>query len=158
MVFAPQPKIQMKLAIGDKVMFGRAKGEKTLGRVTKVNRKTVKVMQLERRGCKRDYPVGTIWTVPITLCTPVAEDVVPNTGGMSWDNYAEARNELGSNFVNILDPSTFSYRPGDKVTFRAKGRKVIGHVKRVNRKTISVEPVGGNGEYWRVPPARLQPA
>jgi hypothetical protein len=53
---------------GDKVYFGRKNGEKTLGEVTKVNRKTYKVKTLESRGTKRSYEVGSVWTVPKTLC------------------------------------------------------------------------------------------
>ena len=50
-------------AVGDKVYFGRRNGEKTLGTVTKVNRKTYKIATLESRGTKRDYAVGTEWKV-----------------------------------------------------------------------------------------------
>lgn len=56
--------------VGQKVYFGRNNGEKTLGEVVKVNRKKVKIKQLESRGTQRSYPVGTVWTVPPTLCTP----------------------------------------------------------------------------------------
>lgn len=58
---------------GDKVYFGRKNGEKTLGEVTKVNRKTYKVKTLESRGTKRDYKVGTVWTVPKALVWPADE-------------------------------------------------------------------------------------
>jgi hypothetical protein len=51
------------LKYGDLVHFGRTHGEKTLGRVLKVNRKTVKVEQLEARGQFRSYPVGTKWNL-----------------------------------------------------------------------------------------------
>ena len=55
---------------GDKVYFGRAHGEQTLGEVVKVNRATCKVKQLESRGMYRERPVGTIWTVPVSLVAP----------------------------------------------------------------------------------------
>jgi hypothetical protein len=51
------------LKYGDKVLFGRPNGEKTLGRVLKVNRKSVKVEQLEARGQFRSYAVGTKWNL-----------------------------------------------------------------------------------------------
>lgn len=50
--------------VGDKVYFGRAHGEQTLGEVLKVNEKTVKVRQLEPRGVAKAHPVGTVWKVP----------------------------------------------------------------------------------------------
>ena len=52
--------------IGDLVYFGRANGEKTLGKVVKINGKKLKVEQLEARGSR---PVGTPWGVPPSLCT-----------------------------------------------------------------------------------------
>jgi len=63
-------------AVGDHVEFGRKNGEKTLGEVVKVNRKTVKVKTLEGRGTQRSYAVGTVWTVPKTLAVKV--DRAPN--------------------------------------------------------------------------------
>lgn len=56
--------------VGQQVYFGRRNGEKTLGEVVKVNGKNLKVKQLETRGEYKSYPVGTLWTVPPTLCTP----------------------------------------------------------------------------------------
>ena len=61
--------------IGQQVMFGRPNGEKTLGEVVKINRKTIKVKQLETRGQKRIRTAGTIWTVHKTLATPVTGGV-----------------------------------------------------------------------------------
>ena len=54
---------------GTKVYFGRPNGEKTLGKVVKVNRKTVIVETLEGRGTHRDYPGGSRWKVPLSLCS-----------------------------------------------------------------------------------------
>jgi hypothetical protein len=53
--------------VGDRVLFGRERGEKTLGEVVKVNRVKLKIKQLDARGTMRNYPVGTIWTVPPSL-------------------------------------------------------------------------------------------
>jgi len=55
---------------GDKVQFGRRNGEKTIGTVVKVNRKTLQIRQDEARGTQRDYKVGTVWKVPPSLCQP----------------------------------------------------------------------------------------
>lgn len=51
--------------IGDVVIFGREQGEKTLGTVVKVNRKTVKVRQEESRGMQKSHKIGKVWGVPI---------------------------------------------------------------------------------------------
>jgi hypothetical protein len=55
---------------GDKVYFGRTHGEKTLGEVIKVNGKSVKVKQLEQRGTMKNFAVGTIWRVALSLVSP----------------------------------------------------------------------------------------
>jgi hypothetical protein len=55
--------------VGEKVLFGRAFGEKTLGEIVKINRSKLKVKQLDSRGTYRAYPAGTVWTVPVSLCT-----------------------------------------------------------------------------------------
>jgi hypothetical protein len=59
--------------VGQKVYFGRKNGEKTLGKVIRVNRKNLKVEQLESRGTYRDHAVGAKWTVHPSLCTPADE-------------------------------------------------------------------------------------
>jgi hypothetical protein len=63
--------------VGDKVYFGRAQGEKTLGEIVKVNRSSVKVKQLESRGTMRDYKVGMIWKVAPTLIYPADLNAAP---------------------------------------------------------------------------------
>lgn len=54
--------------VNDKVLFGRSHGEQTLGTVVKVNPSRLKVRQEESRGSMRSHPVGTLWTVPPSLC------------------------------------------------------------------------------------------
>lgn len=56
------------LTIGQKVMFGRENGEKTLGTIVGINAKSVKVRQDEARGGR---PVGTEWRVHPSLVSPV---------------------------------------------------------------------------------------
>lgn len=63
--------------VGMKVMFGRGAGEQTLGEIIKVNGVNCKVKQLEVRGSMRSYSVGTVWTVPASLMTPVVVPTVP---------------------------------------------------------------------------------
>lgn len=61
--------------VGQRVLFGRRHGEQTLGEVVAVNRVKLKVRQLESRGTMRTHPIGTIWTVPPTLCTAAPAEV-----------------------------------------------------------------------------------
>ena len=76
---------------GDKVYFGRSFGEKTLGEVVKVNRVKVKVRQLESRGTYKSHPVGTVWTVPMSLLTKA------DTGSASRVMPVEVRDRLRDN-------------------------------------------------------------
>lgn len=124
--------------VGDQVLFGRGHGEKTLGEVVRKGHKNLKVKQLETRGSQRTYSVGTIWTVPPSLCTRAA-NMNPLTKAPS-------------------PPKHVGFKVGDKVTFDAKGQWVTGYVKRVNRKTISVQPSNGETRYWRVSPGLLRAA
>ena len=66
-----------EMKIGQRVFFGRTHGESTLGEVVKVNPTRVKVRQLEARGTMRAYPVGTVWTVPASLCAPADAGTTP---------------------------------------------------------------------------------
>ncbi len=49
-------------------------------------------------------------------------------------------------------------KPGDSVSFVAKGRRVTGTVRRVNRQTVTVVPdkPARPGQYWRVGPRLLE--
>ena len=51
------------------------------------------------------------------------------------------------------------FAKGDPVEFEAKGRGMIGGwVKRVNQKTITVQPFRNGSRYWRVSPGLLRHA
>ena len=60
----------MSLSIGQSVMFGQINGEKTKGVIEKVNRKTVRVRQMEPR---KGYSVGSVWTVDMSLIYPIGD-------------------------------------------------------------------------------------
>jgi len=62
--------------VGMKVLFGRSNGQQTLGEIVKVNPRKFKVKQLEERGVRKSHSVGTVWTVPPSLCTPARADNV----------------------------------------------------------------------------------
>ena len=127
---------------GDKVRFGRGRGEQTLGTVVKVNRAKLKVRQDESRGTMKSHPVGTIWTVPPSLCVKVesgTERVAPRTP------------------APVATRQDNSFHVGQQVEFDNAGRTITGTVKRVNSKTISVNPEGEtSGRYWRVSPRLLR--
>ena len=65
--------LRSEARVGMEVYFGRANGEKSLGRIVKVNKKNLKVELLEERGTRRGYKVGGVWNVPPSLCTPADE-------------------------------------------------------------------------------------
>jgi hypothetical protein len=67
----------MDLKIGQKVLFGRSHGEQTLGEIVKINQTRAKVRQLESRGTYKAHAVGTVWTVPFTLLSPVSQGAAP---------------------------------------------------------------------------------
>jgi len=198
--------------VGEKVIFGRGNGEQTNGTVVKVNRVKLKVRQDESRGTMMSHRVGTVWTVPPSLCrkvngTAVASKPLPQRSeaailadadsilcALSPENLhcdgersaASARRvashlrrqfraleaELGRPITEFgsIDgamPATLGRRSakaagwkvGDKVAFDGRGGStVVGHVKRVNTKTISVQPLGGGSRYWRVTPGVLRVA
>lgn len=62
----------MSYKFGDRVMPGRNQGEKTLGEVVKINRKSVKVKILEDRGSRSK--AGQVWSVHPELITAVPGD------------------------------------------------------------------------------------
>jgi len=130
-------------SVGDKVTFGRKQGEKTLGTVVKVNRRRLKVRQDEARGAMKSHAVGTIWTVPPSLVNPANGSAVP---------------------APVTPALAVPYRPapefrkGDRVEFDARGRTIVGLVRQVNAKTVSVQPDGAGSRYWRVSPGMLRKA
>jgi len=137
--------------VGQEVYFGRFGQEQTRARVTKINRVKVKVEQLEPRRQGR-RPVGTIWNVPPELLSLTNEgnDPIQDFLGLLPPVTSPKPRQAGD---NIVFPTTFL--SGDKVTFVSSrtGMRVTGWVKRVNRKTISVEPEGYvyGSTYYRVP-------
>lgn len=131
----------MNFNIGDTVRFGREKGEKTLGTVVGYARSRTpkyKVRQDEARGST--HPAGSVWTVP--------ESLMQRADGTAPANPAPQPSA----------PTTVAsaFRPGDRVTFTARGMVIMGTVETVNIKTVTVRRDGGRGEKWRVPPTMLR--
>ena len=114
--------------VGDLVLFGRPNGEQTRGKIVKVNRKTYKVQTLESRG--RRYAGGTVWSVAKSLCRP--------------DN-GSASGKVEVTAVPVIPhlPVVPKFRVYDRVKFDG----LVGTVKRVNRKTLTVQCDNGQGYY-----------
>ena len=119
--------------VGDKVIFGRPNGEKTLGKVVKVNRATLKVEQLEERGSSRDYKPGTIWNIPHNLATPEA------------------------NTLPTPPVAPCTVQPGDRAEFTKGGHTVTGTVKSVNDKTVTLVDCDDDSRGYRVPFHMVRP-
>lgn len=60
----------MTFHVGQTVRFGRRNGEQSLGKVVKVNTKSIKVELLEARGVYKAHRVGGLWRVHPSLCSP----------------------------------------------------------------------------------------
>lgn len=63
--------------VGQKVYFGRAKGQQTLGIIAKLNPAKAKVRTLETRGHRSTS--GEEWGVPYSLMRPADTDAKPGT-------------------------------------------------------------------------------
>jgi hypothetical protein len=128
----------------DMVYFGRTHGEKTLGKIKKVNPKKYKIEQMEDRGSIRDYKIGTIWTVPFNLVS-AAPGTVASTPVASTPPVARTT-------------ATSTVRPGDRAEF-TQGRTVVtGTVKSVNVKTVTLVDCDDNSRGYRVPFRMIRPA
>ncbi len=62
--------------VGMVVLFGRAEGEQTRGRIVMLNPTRARVESLEVRA---DQPSGTLFNVPYSLMSSVEDDQAPAT-------------------------------------------------------------------------------
>lgn len=133
---------------GEQVIFGTPNGAKTRGTVVKVNSKRCKVRQDEARNSR---PVGTIWNVPPQLMEKVAVTAPTKPAPKA----RKATSKAAERRLTML-----TTRTGMEVSFTDKqGRTIKGIVKRVNRKTASVNPLNSPaGGYYRVPYSMLRAA
>jgi len=102
------------MEVGQKVIFGRPNGEKTKGTIVKINKAKLKIRQDESRGTR---PIGTIWTVPPSLCTTLDGkklqsevevpflDVVPDK---SWILANKSKIEILANIYGALSPENLT--------------------------------------------------
>jgi hypothetical protein len=136
----------MQFSVGDKVLFGRGRGEKTLAEVIKVNRVSVKVKTLESRGTQRNYPVGTIWKVHPSLCEPVSGDRAPTS---TASRSVPSRQTTSPR--QILAEK--GIQAGDIVEFTFKRSTMQGRIRSINTKSVTITQVTDsrypNGVYCR---------
>ena len=69
--------------IGMQVYFGRSQGEKTLGKIIKLNPTKAKVETLEGRGNGRGGMAGSVWSVPYSMMEPAGGQAGPPWGSCS---------------------------------------------------------------------------
>lgn len=119
--------------VGMKVMFGRRNGEKTLGEIVKVNPKKLKVKQLESRGVYKSHPIGSVWGVPKSLCTPVDDMFVGEKG-------------VGKSFTpsGVWTPSTV----GEKGVGKRTDAEIIAEIQGIEC-GLSPENLSCDGEASR---------
>jgi hypothetical protein len=134
---------------GQEVYFGRRNGEKTLARVTRVNRKTITVVTLEPRGLDR-RPAGAVWRVPYSLVNPKTEGrPAPRTAPRRGRRPADTRTSSGH--------TVGSFAKGDRVWWISRyGERKEGVVIRVSKKTVSVAANLHCAGYTRVSPGLLR--
>jgi hypothetical protein len=125
----------MNFNIGDTVLFGRANGEKTRGRIVKVNPSSVKIEQTEARG---GHAVGSIWRVPPTFIYPL--EALPSRPSLPTLAIVPP--------VQVVSPPR--HRIGQRVSFATKGRTITGTVVRINEKTVSIDNCDDGSRGWRV--------
>jgi hypothetical protein len=130
---------------GDKVYFGRGRGEKTLGEIVKVNPKRARVKTLEARGTNRDYSIGSVWNVPYSLLSPA-------TAGKP----SKRRPVKSTPAKRSLRASQFTV--GDRVWWMSPrdGERKSGIVIRVSCKSVSVAANEHCAGYTRVYPGYLR--
>lgn len=134
---------------GDVVRFGNPGKKQTLARVAKVNRKTVLVTTLEPLN---GHPKGTGFKVPVSIAKLATLDELASSGieALAPMTLAEQR---------VAVPTAgYTFHKGQRVKFNdSHGREIIGTVRRVNRKTVTVDPIASHGSgYWRVSPSMLR--
>ncbi len=77
-----------------------------------------------------------------------------------FDEHADRRAVLRSADSGSPASATpaVEHRPGDHVAFVARGRRITGTVRRVNRRTLTIVPdrPESPGQYWRVGPRHVE--
>ena len=156
------------------VLFGRSQGEKTLGKIKKVNAKTLKVEQLESRGTMRAYPIGTIWTVPYSLVSLAPAGQVPNSKPTLQPLVTlpplpvKGIQVMPANPIPPRTPTAAApFINGNIVVFgRGNGEETIGRIDKVNPKRYKITTLetrgngrgSAKGSTWTVAPSLVRHA
>lgn len=140
---------------GDIVRFGRSQGEKTLGEVIKVNRKKLKVRQLEARGRKKSHQIGSIWGVPPSIC----EKVEDKKAFKLLDDTPPLRRKIRKRVPNSSPSGTLTManvEVGDIIRFGSpQGERTLAEVTKVNKKRIKVRTLENRGVRKVRPPGAI---
>ena len=134
---------------GDKIYFGRPNGEKTLAKITKVNRKTYSIETLESRGARGKK--GQKWRVPFSLATKAGAGKKARRKEALWRRFPTKGRSGGGRLLSV----------GDTVWWGSpQGEKTKARIVKVNPKTYTVKNLesrgyggrgGQKGAEWRVP-------
>ena len=116
--------------VGDIVIFGTPNGEKTRGRVVRVNRKSLSIEQLEVRGQQRVRSVGTKWRCHPSLVR-LADGTAPAPKAKRPD--AEILSDLRS-IESRLSPENLSW-DGERspAQVRAAARRLNAEKRRLTK-------------------------
>jgi len=133
---------------GDRVYFGRPNGEKTLAKITKVNRKTYSIETLESRGARGKK--GQKWRVPFSLATKAGAGKKARRKEATKRGVTTKGRSGGGRLLSV----------GDTVWWGSpQGEKTKARIVKVNPKTYTVKNLesrgyggrgGQKGAEWRV--------
>ena len=124
--------------VGDPVLFGRTRGQKTRGIVVKINPRSIKVRQTETRGTMGQHQAGKVWGV-----SPALVERDP-TGGVAKDETRTVTRSLVQEAIDAAD------RQRQQSTDPLVGATVV-RVRPMSNEEIE-------REYWQPLPDYRRPA
>ena len=161
--------------VGDLVTFGRPNGQKTEGRVIRVNPVSITVEQTEARGVVKVREAGTKWRLHPSLVQLVGEEkpLVPVTTGVKVKPPIAFKNKKRTTTVDAGDFQTTPSRPEAEIILDIRDvevglspeclshdgersrKEVKAAAKRLNAKRVAlVKELGREPSYqeiWGVP-------
>lgn len=84
------------------VRFGRKSGEKTEGKIIKVNPKSLKIEQIGGRGVRKAHREGTIWTVHPNLVELVNDSEGGSNFGEGWETIEVPADSVVELLIGVL--------------------------------------------------------
>jgi hypothetical protein len=142
---------------GDLVVFGRPNGEKTIGEIVKVNRKTYKVRILENRGSKS--VAGQEWKVGKTLCRAATEAEAERVRdqGKTPGSDRKIPSQIPARKPSALPPvkpeteiNPAVITDGNKLNGSAMPRILKMAQTLVGQKIAQIGYIEEHGEYWPI--------